>query len=142
MDQGMQEKINFQIQNIIQNTQASVIPGRYAMLKLTRMPEKEVECFFISNDGNEITMIIEERKMNKTLIYDDIQKGFSLISLSVSAPFYAVGFLATVTTSIAQAGFNVLVISTFSKDFLLVRKNVIEKVVKILLELGFSFTSD
>jgi hypothetical protein len=60
-----------------------------------------------------------------------------LIGLKVSAPFYAVGFLAAVAGAITAKGCNNLVVSTYSKDYVLVTLAHFEKARQALLELGF-----
>ncbi|MBM2820742.1 MAG: hypothetical protein HW405_502 [Candidatus Berkelbacteria bacterium] len=94
----------------------------------------------ISKDADEITVVAEEKNLENLEIIERNKEDYKLIALKVSLPFYAVGFLATVTSAIAKEGMNVLVISTYSKDYILVKEENIVKVEQILLKLGFQKT--
>lgn len=62
---------------------------------------------------------------------------YALIALNVSTPFYSVGFLATVSTAIAEHGMNILIISTFSKDYIMVREDKLDEARQVLIQMGF-----
>ena len=62
---------------------------------------------------------------------------YRLIVLQVAVPFYSVGFLAAVTDAIAKEGINVLIVSTYSKDYLLIEEGCAERVRAVLVKLGF-----
>ena len=47
------------------------------------------------------------------------------------------GFLAAVSEAISAAGMDILIVSTYSKDYIMVKKNLTQKTKKILLSLGF-----
>lgn len=122
------------IAEILKNSNITIWPGRYAMIKAEDYPG-DLEYFFISKDDDETTIVLKEEKL-RGVEYKDIQQWFKLIEIAVSMPFFAVGFLASVTTAIAQKGLNVLVISTFSKDYLLIREENNDTAVEALLQLG------
>jgi hypothetical protein len=123
------------IDNIIKNSLAVIRPGRFAMVKVQEF-EKNAEYFCLTNDGEELTMVVEEANLSQVK-YTDIQKWFRLIQLAVSVPFFSIGFLAKVASAIADKGINILVISTFSNDYILIRENDVVTTIKTLAALGF-----
>ena len=76
-------------------------------------------------------------KMLSSYIKDKNKDIYTLIALNVSIPFYSVGFLAAVSGAIAEKGLNILIVSTFSKDYILIKKSSEKIAVDALLELGF-----
>ena len=64
-------------------------------------------------------------------------KWFKLFEVRPHTPFLAVGFIATITKSIADKGINVLVVSTYSKDYLLIKEEKSNYAIEALRELGF-----
>ena len=111
------------------------MPGRFAMVKVQEI-EKEANYFFLANDGEENTMVVEEANLSQVR-YEEIQKWFKLIRLAVSVPFFSVGFLAKVASAIANRGINILLISTYSNDYLLIRENDVDAAFEALKALGF-----
>ena len=52
-------------------------------------------------------------------------------------PFVAKGFLAKVTNTIADKGLNVLIVSTFSNDYALVKEETHKIAIEVLKDIGF-----
>ena len=109
--------------------------GRYAYLK---GQEKEIkDHFLISQDKDEITIVTEEKNLANTEHEKEV-KWFKLFEFKVSIPFLVPGFLAKISQTIADKGLNILLVSTFSKDYALIREEDFEISVKALEEIGFS----
>lgn len=79
----------------------------------------------------------EEKNLGEFNIIEKNKDFWALIALNVSAPFYSVGFLAAVTSAIAKEDRNILVVSTYSKDYILVQYEFLEGARRVLLSLGF-----
>jgi len=120
---------------VISKSPIKVIDGRFAIVKLNHKPSI-TNYFMITDDGEEITIVIEESQLGDAP-YRDIQSWFKLFQAAVSIPFITIGFLAAVTQAIAQKRINVLVISTFSYDCLLIRENDARSAIEALKEIGF-----
>jgi len=120
------------IDKIISTSQVVTHPGRFAYLKAREMTGK---FFMATQDEDEITLVVEEKDLTQD--YTESVKWFSLIEIRVSIPFISKGFLAKVTQAIAKAGLNILVVSTFSKDYILVREESKDNAISALKELGF-----
>jgi hypothetical protein len=129
------EDLHPDLNEVIKSSSVLVLPQKYAVLSVKRLPNLK-DVFAVMRDENEITVVIEEKKVGKQKAYKT-EIGFRLIQVAVSVPFYTVGFLASVTGAISQKNVNVLVISTFSKDYLLIRDNHIELALDALRNLGF-----
>ena len=123
------------IATIIRNSSAFILPGRFAMARVQET-EKEIEFFFFARDGLENTIVVEESGLAQVK-YEDVQKWFKVIRLAVSVPFFSVGFLAKVSGALADRGLNILIISTYSNDYLLIRENDVEVAIEALKRLGF-----
>lgn len=89
----------------------------------------------IAQDNDEITVVTEKERVGELDTIERNKDERSLISLNVSIPFYSVGFLAAISSAIAEAGMNILIISTFSKDYILINQDSLEKAKDVLLKL-------
>ncbi len=122
------------LEEIIKTSPVIVHKERYAYLKTQ---EKEPgNHFLIMQDKEEITVITEEKNVSKTKHEKDM-KWFKLIEIKVSSPFLAKGFLAKISKAISDKGLNELIVSTFSKDYVLVREETWETAVQALKDIGF-----
>ena len=123
------------LDEVIKASPVLVHRGRYAYLKGN---ENELKNhFLISQDNDEITIVTEEKNIVKTK-YEKEVKWFKLFEFKVSIPFLAPGFLAKISKTIADKKMNILIVSTFSKDYALIREEDFKVAVKALEEVGFS----
>ncbi|MBI1969210.1 ACT domain-containing protein [Candidatus Woesearchaeota archaeon] len=131
--------MNPEIKRAIKDSVVLIQQGRYAYLK-TKEKSKNGH-FLVTQDKDEVTVIAEESNVPK-ISYEQIVKWFKLIEIKVSKPFEVVGFLATITKAIADKSITVLIVSTFSKDYLLIREEHLDKAIHALQELGFPIESE
>ncbi|MDP2860823.1 MAG: ACT domain-containing protein [bacterium] len=125
------------IEEVVKTSEVVIHSGRYAYLKTT--DKKLGNHFLVSQDEDEITIITEEKHLKEVSRYSDLVGYFKLIEIKVSVPFLQ-GFLSYTIKPIAEAGCNTLIVSTFSKDYILTREEVIDKVAEILKKTGFKVT--
>ncbi|MFA7245353.1 MAG: ACT domain-containing protein [Candidatus Magasanikbacteria bacterium] len=123
------------LQEVIQSSEVVVHKGRYAYLKATQETSFDGH-FLVSKDKDETTVVTEEANLFKVK-YDKDEKWFKLFEIKVSLPFLAKGFLARVTKTVSDEGLNVLVVSTFSKDYILVREETYKQAMEALTKIGF-----
>jgi hypothetical protein len=128
MDQKLQE--------VIEKSSFEVINGKWVYAKVKTAPSVD-EHFLVSKDKDEITVVTKEENINKLDLIERNKETYKLVTLNVSIPFYSVGFLATVSNAIAEKGINLLIVSTYSKDYILVREETISEVKEVLIDLGF-----
>lgn len=122
-------------QKIISNSTFEIQPGIYVYAMVHSMPESD-EHFLVSKDDDEITVVTKAEYVKKLKLIERNKDDYCLIALNVSVPFYSVGFLATVSTAFAEKGHNILIVSTYSKDYVMVRNDLRKDAEKILLSLG------
>ena len=129
--------INTNLQKIIKSSSFKTIEGNYVYTKVRNYPST-TNHFMISQDKDEITVVTDENNLGELNLVEKNKDTYKLIALNVSIPFYSVGFLATVSKSIADKGLNVLIVSTYSKDYILIEKSCLNKAVESLKKLGLS----
>lgn len=122
--------------DIIKNSSFSVEDGRFVYTKVKDLPDLSYH-FMVSKDKDEITVVTKEENINTLSLLEKNKDFYKLICLNVSLPFYAIGFLATVSGAIAKNGMNILIISTYSKDYILIKEDKINDAKDVLLNLGF-----
>jgi hypothetical protein len=129
--------VEAQLADIIRHSTFSFEPGQYCYVQVATIPPTG-RYFLVTQDQDEITVVTREEYIGDFEVLDRNKDTYSLIALRVALPFYSVGFLAAVSGAIAAQGLNILIVSTYSKDYLLVRKGTEEVVRNILGDLGFS----
>ena len=123
------------LKKIIESSEFVVHDGEFVYAKLSSLPSSD-DYFMISRDKDEITAVFDKDKRDNFHVIEENKDIRKLIELKVSTPFYATGFLAAVTGAISSRGCNNLVVSTYSKDYVLVTLNQFEQARQALLELG------
>ncbi len=93
--------------------------------------------FAIIKDKNEITIIIDQLKIknNKNII--KIDKNWKIITFDMVLPFGLVGFIANISKALADENIGIFVISSYSTDHILVKKENLNKAINNLKSLGF-----
>lgn len=128
--------MNDELKRIIEQSSFEVQKGIYIYAKVNSAPEIE-NHFMVSKGKDEITVVTKEENLQDLDLIERNKDNYSLIALNVSIPFYSVGFLATISSAIAKEGMNILIISTYSKDYIMVKEDKLEKAKAVLLTLGF-----
>jgi len=128
--------MNSKIKKIIKESTFGVEEGRFVYAKVLKAPNIE-NHFLVSKDADEITVVTKEKNLSELTIVERNKDFYRLIALNISIPFYSIGLLATVSQAIAKEGMNILIVSTYSKDYILVKYNKIEKTKSVLSKLGF-----
>lgn len=124
------------LKKIIESSTFTLHKGRFIVAKVKIAPLID-DHFMVSKDQDEISVITREENLGKLDLIEKNKDFYVAFELKISLPFYAVGFLAAVTNAIGSRGMNNLVISTYSKDYVLVREEHLEKAQQALLDLGF-----
>ncbi|MBU0648482.1 ACT domain-containing protein [Patescibacteria group bacterium] len=127
------------LDRVIKTSTAIVHKGKYAYLQANEASTDN--HFIVTKDNDEITIVTEEKNIPNVDYFDKVE-WFKLIEIRVSEPFVTVGFLAKVTKTIADVGLNILVVSTFSKDYILVRQETYQTAIDALKAIGFPVTNN
>ncbi len=125
------------LKEIIAQSTFEVIDGNFVYTKAKSTPTQKT-FFLVTQDKDEITVVTEEKHLADIDVLERNKDIYALIALHVSVPFYSVGFLAAITDAIAIQGMNILIVSTFSKDYIMVRKDLVQEAVDALTTLGLT----
>src|SRR5579864_7344179 len=109
------------VKEILAQTVFSQIPGNFVYAKLKAAPARPEDHFLVSFDQDEVTVVTELHNFAKLNALERNKEDYALFELKVSVPFYSVGFLAAISSAIATKNINLLIVSTYSKDYVLVR---------------------
>lgn len=86
-------------------------------------------------DGHEVTLLLEEsdwRTMRHAARDATVEGGFRLLTFDIVLEWTVTGFLAHVTTLLAQSGISCGALSSFSRDHLLIKQDELAKALRIL----------
>lgn len=128
------------LKDVLENSTYNIYQELYAMAKVNTIPPTN-NIFMITKDELETTIVYKQSCHLDHYIIEE-KKGYRLIALNVAIPFNAPGFIATISTQIANNNIPVLVISTYSRDYFMVQDNHIDEVKIILKRLGLRSASD
>lgn len=127
-------KTSTELQKILDSTTFRIIPGTFVYAKTKTVPTGK--HFMISQDDDEVTVITTLEKLPGLDLLERNKDDYLLIEMKISVPFYSVGFWSTITSAIASRQANILAVSTYSKDYALVRVEHREVAREALKELG------
>lgn len=114
----------------------SISDKKYIYAKVKTVPSLS-DHFFLSQDKDEITVVTEEKYESTLDVVERNNNLWRLVSLNLDTPFMA-GTLAAVNSACAEKGLNNLIISTYSKDYLIIKDSQANSIREVLNELGFT----
>ena len=123
------------VKEAIPKSIATIMKDTYVYVK-TDILEKPDIHFMVSKDKDEITVVTKKENL-KELNVLEIVGDYKLIEFKPAVPFQTVGFLAKIAETIANEGINILIISTFSKDYIMIKEELCEKGILSLKNVGF-----
>jgi uncharacterized protein len=94
--------------------------------------------FLVSQDSDEITVITKKDNIDKLDLIEKNEADYSLLEIKFSTTLNVVGFFAAASSSLAEEGISILAVSTYSKDYILVKEEDTEKAIQSLTKLGLS----
>lgn len=127
------------LEEIIRSSAIELVSGSYNMYRLSPTAKIPVAAIASFRDATELTVVADSLTTTTDPQFAQRPKEgpFVIIRILVSAPFVATGFLAAVTTAIADRGLNLLLWSTFSYDYVLIRADAQEEAIDALRSRGF-----
>ena len=123
------------VKEAISKSIATVMKGTYVYVKTDKLEKPDIH-FMVSKDKDEITVVTEKANVEK-LNALEIVGDYKLIEFKPAVPFQTVGFLAKIAEVIANQGMNILIVSTFSKDYIMIKEELLEKGIQALKDTGF-----
>ena len=124
-----------QLDDVIRSSPIAVSRERYAVVRLAE-PCPLGDHFLVCRDADETTLISPEALVPWEAALAT-ETWFRLLAIRMATPFATPGFLARVASVLAQRGINVYVVSTFSKDCVLLKEEDLEEGVAALAAIGF-----
>ena len=110
------------VKEAIPKSIATVMKDTYVYVK-TDILEKPDIHFMVSKDKDEITVVTKKENL-KELNVLEVVGDYKLIEFRPAVPFQTVGFLAKIAETIANEGMNILIVSTFSKDYIMIKEEL------------------
>lgn len=122
------------IRTYFKNGRALISSGTYAIIKTKRAC---ANAFAVIKDDRETTCIIEESKVGAQKFLG-FEGDWRMITFDMVLPLSLVGFFASVSGALADAGVNIFAISAYTTDHVFVKNQKLEIAVKTLEKLGMS----
>lgn len=134
------------VAELLRETKVEVAPATYVVIgvtlqdwqRLLENPELSPRTdapFMIMRDAHEVTMVIEEddwRRIRHAVRDARSEAGYRLVTLDIQLPWTTVGYLARVTEFLAAENISVGVLSSFSRDHLLIKQNDLGNALRVL----------
>ncbi|HUC83016.1 MAG TPA: ACT domain-containing protein [Flavisolibacter sp.] len=125
-----------ELQAVIAASWFSIDNATYVYASVTEVPEPEKHLLVV-RDGTETTVATNVQHLPLPHCLQVNKDHWKLINIRCGNPFYCVGFIATITDALASAGVDIVIVSSFSNDLVLVTAQDLDKAVEILEGLGF-----
>jgi hypothetical protein len=136
------------VADLLHKTRVEVAPSTYAIVavghqdwnRLLQSPELSPRPdgqFMVFRDAREVTLVIEDddwRRIRHAIRDARVETDYRLVTLDVELPWHVVGYLARVTEVLAAASISVGVLSSFSRDHLLIKQADLGRALKVLGE--------
>lgn len=135
-------------QELLRRARVEVAPGNFYLIglrhedwaRLLENPElspRGVAPFMLLKDAHEVTLLLEEadwRTMRHAARDARVEGDFRLLTFDIELDWKVVGFLARVTSILAEAGISCGALSAFSRDHLLIKQDDLGGALRVLGE--------
>lgn len=113
------------------------MPGvyRYVRVREVRHPERHL---LVTRDEREITVVTLSEHLIDEPVLETSARSWVLFVVDCAKPFFCVGFIAHTTAYFAKSGIDVLVVSTFSRDYFMVQREHADQAEQVLQDAGFA----
>jgi hypothetical protein len=91
----------------------------------------------ITRDTYETTVVTKEEHLGDLEVLDLNADRWLLLAIDCASPFYCVGFIARISAVLSGAGMDILVVSTFSCDWVFVKEEDGPRAATLLRAEGF-----
>ena len=107
---------------------------RVASASAVRHPERHR---LVHRDELETTVVTTDEGLADLDIVAVNRERWRLFTITCANPFYCVGFISAITQPMTEAGIDVLLYSTFSRDLVFVSEGDEARAQRVLLQAGF-----
>ena len=91
----------------------------------------------ICRDDKEMTVVTTQSGLADLVIKSQNQDQWRLLVINCANPFYCVGFLQSIAAAMTSVGIDILLVSTFSRDYVFVKNSQCDMAVHTLCGIGF-----
>jgi len=123
------------LDEVIRKSPVAMLPGTYCVARMLEPPAAP-QHFMVATDARETTVIARESDLGD-LSPVEVRSGYRLIEIRTATPFEGVGFLAAICQAIANVGLNILVVCTYSAEYILLKSDEAEIGLAALARAGF-----
>ncbi len=121
------------------NLEMIVLPGVYSIVQITdienlKMNELKGDFFNISITEDEISLVVNELYMGKLENVTKVESGYSCLKIEGVLDFSEIGILANISTVLSENKISIFAVSTYNTDYILVKKEMINKTIDVLKE--------
>ncbi|MEO8380962.1 MAG: ACT domain-containing protein [Acidobacteriota bacterium] len=106
----------------------------WASARTVRHPEKHL---MVTRDEKEITVVTAPEHLGDVDVIELNPDRWLLLSIDCAHPFYCVGFIARISDPLSAAGIDILVVSTFTRDWVFVKEEDAVRAAQVLTAAGF-----
>lgn len=125
-----------ELETVIAASWFTVDEAMYVYASVGEVPEPEKHLLVV-RDGIEITVVTDVAHLPLPHCLRMNKEQWKLINIRCGSPFYCVGFIASVTDALAIAGIDIVIISSFSNDLILVMQQDLRRAIDVLEGIGF-----
>lgn len=90
----------------------------------------EADYVFLGKTDEEISLVCDSKNIPKNPI--KVESGFKMLKIEGILDFSLIGILSKISTILASIKIGIFVVSTYNTDYILVKKENLEKAVEIL----------
>lgn len=127
------------LESVIRSSPIVVHTLRHSIARFEPGMPVPASAFAVMRDSLETTVIAPDDAVPAGT---GRERGFVLLECRVSQPFEAPGFIAAITGALGGADVNVFPVSTFSRDYVLVRERDLSTALAALSRRGFPIEVD
>ncbi|MBU2514303.1 ACT domain-containing protein [bacterium] len=116
----------------------SILPGVYSIHQVNPeepLPTKIFKASFLSitKTDEEVSLVLPKET---PFISKKADSNWSCLKVKGPLDFGLTGLLASLSTTLANAGISIFAISTYNTDYILVKKTNLEKAIRVLEDKG------
>lgn len=94
------------------------------------------DFYSITKTGEELSIVIDEEINIES---NNIEYNWKAIKIVGTLDFSLIGILSKISTILAQAEISIYAISTYNTDYILIKKDKLDKAIKVLEQNGYKF---
>jgi hypothetical protein len=119
------------------NVKFSVDSSKYTIAKVDAVPEFSDKVFAIIKEQKEITVVAKEGFVSQPI---SVEGYFKRITFDFLLPYDLIGFVAHISTLLANKNIAILVYSAYSTDHLFVKEEDLDGTVDALEKDGMTYS--